>query len=115
MPRLTVRLTAEDDARLRAAAELRRVPVSDLVRDGVRVVVSAALALAVEPEDLAASSTPSTPSTSARTSTDARRGRDRRKAREAYAAADVTAWAGALAEHGDRRAARWPERREPRP
>jgi len=34
MPHLTVRLPAEDLARLRATAELRRVPVSRLVRWG---------------------------------------------------------------------------------
>jgi len=44
MPHLTVRLPAEDLARLRATAELRRVPVSRLVRWGVRRVTTDTLA-----------------------------------------------------------------------
>ena len=44
MPHLTVRLPAEDLALLRATAELRRVPVSKLVRWGVRRVTTDMLA-----------------------------------------------------------------------
>jgi len=44
MPHLTVRLPAEDLALLRATAELRRVPVSKLVRWGVRRVTADTLA-----------------------------------------------------------------------
>jgi len=44
MPHLTVRLPAEDLALLRATAELRRVPVSRLVRWGVRRVTTETLA-----------------------------------------------------------------------
>jgi len=90
MPRLSVRLPAEDLARVRAVAELRGVPVSDVLRAGVRAVAAEAFARAVE---------------------DARGGGDRRQPREAYTDGDVRAWAAAVGEHGERRAARWPERR----
>ena len=101
MPRLTVRLSPEDLARLRAAAELRGVPTSELLRWGachaVEVVLGEAVAAPPRPAPVPGA--------------DRRRDHDRRTPRERYGDEEVAEWTGHLAEHGERRRTGWPERR----
>ena len=113
MPRLTVRLSAEDLALLRAAAALQRVTPSELLRGGVRRVARAVLAGALNLDSPAASGASDAPPPADRELEDADRRRtgDRRTPRERYTDEDLERWAGSLAEHGDRRVQGWPERR----
>jgi len=116
MPRLTVRLSAEDLALLRAAAALQRVTPSELLRGGVRRVARAVLAGALNLDSPALSSASDAPPPAngeleAADGPDRRRNGDRRTPRERYTDEDLARWAGSLAEHGDRRGQGWPERR----
>lgn len=128
VPTLSVRCSDLDAARLRAAAAARELSPSALVRAAVARVAAevlrelddeaAAGVIRQLPEDPTSSSsttsTSSPPTTSSTTSPrpEARAGADRRLPKRAYGEAECATWAEHLAEHGDRRAARWPERRE---
>ena len=120
MPRLTVRLTAEDLALLRAAAAVCRVTPSELLRGGVRRVARAVLSGALDrprpgSPEASDAAPPADRELEAGDELDRRGNGDRRRPRERYEDEDLERWAVHLAEHGERRGPWWRERREARP
>jgi hypothetical protein len=91
MPQLVYRLPAKDTARLKAAAEQTGMAVSDLLGAALDAAVDE---LVADPFALGN-----------------RREADLCRLPRAYASGDLLEWASQLANHGERRRPRWPERR----